>query len=197
MNKNKINTFKLIIISRFFSNSYMNISCIVYNFIEDNYRFMIKGAPEKILKCCINTSFPEIEKLLIKALKEGYRVVACASKIIEYNQDEQNQKEEYYLKDLTLCGFIFLKNKLKVESKKVIEKIINMECDVSISTGDSISNVIGVGLESGIIKEKNIYVFDLNFKGKKPKIVVSNYFSDISKEKEYDKEKNNRKLQKN
>ena len=189
MNKNKINTFKLIILSRFFSNSYMNISCIVYNFIEDNYRFMIKGAPEKILKCCINTSFPEIEKLLIKALKEGYRVVACASKIIEYNQDEQNQKEEYYLKDLTLCGFIFLKNKLKVESKKVIEKIINMECDVSISTGDSISNVIGVGLESGIIKEKNIYVFDLNFKGKKPKIVVSNYFSDISKEKEYDKEK--------
>ena len=189
MNKNKINTFKLIIISRFFSNSYMNISCIVYNFIEDNYRFMIKGAPEKILKCCINTSFPEIEKLLIKALKEGYRVVACASKIIEYNQDEQNQKEEYYLKDLTLCGFIFLKNKLKDESKKVIEKIINMECEVSISTGDSISNVIGVGLESGIIKEKNIYVFDLNFKGKKPKIVVSNYFSDISKEKEYDKEK--------
>ena len=189
MNKNKINTFKLIIISRFFSNSYMNISCIVYNFIEDNYRFMIKGAPEKILKCCINTSFPEIEKLLIKALKEGYRVVACATKIIEYNQDEQNQKEEYYLKDLTLCGFIFLKNKLKDESKKVIEKIINMECDVSISTGDSISNVIGVGLESGIIKEKNIYVFDLNFKGKKPKIVVSNYFNDISKEKEYDKDK--------
>ena len=189
MNKNKINTFKLIIISRFFSNSYMNISCIVYNFIEDNYRFMIKGAPEKILKCCINTSFPEIEKLLIKALKEGYRVVACASKIIEYNQDEQNQKEEYYLKDLTLCGFIFLKNKLKVESKKVIEKLINMECDVSISTGDSISNVIGVGLESGIIKEKNIYAFDLNFKGKKPKIVVSNYYNDISKEKEYDKDK--------
>ena len=189
MNNNKINTFKLIIISRFFSNSYMNISCIVYNFIEDNYRFMIKGAPEKILKCCINTSFPEIEKLLIKALKEGYRVVACASKIIEYNQDEQNQKEEYYLKDLTLCGFIFLKNKLKDESKKVVDKIINMECDVSISTGDSISNVIGVGLESGIIKEKNIYVFDLNFKGKKPTIVVSNYFNDISKEKEYDKEK--------
>ena len=189
MNKNKINTFKLIVISRFFSNSYMNISCIVYNFIEDNYRFMIKGAPEKILKCCINTSFPDLEKLLIKALKEGYRVVACASKIIEYNQDEQNQKEEYYLKDLTLCGFIFLKNKLKDESKKVIEKIINMECDVSISTGDSISNVIGVGLESGIIKEKNIYVFDLNFKGKKPKIVVSNYFNDISKEKEYDKDK--------
>ena len=192
MNKNKINSFKLIIISRFFSNSFMNISCIVYNFIEDNYRFMIKGAPEKILKCCINTSFPEIEKLLIKALKEGYRVVACATKIIEYNQDEQNQKEEYYLKDLTLCGFIFLKNKLKDESKKVIEKIINMECDVSISTGDSISNVIGVGLESGIIKEKNIYVFDLNFKGKKPKIVVSNYFNDLSKDKDKENDKDNK-----
>ena len=53
MNKNKINTFKLIILTRFFNKSYMNISCIIYNFIEDNYRFMIKGPPEKILKYCI------------------------------------------------------------------------------------------------------------------------------------------------
>ena len=106
MNKNKINTFKLIILTRFFSQSYMNISCIVYNFIEDNYRFMIKGPPEKILKYCINTSFPEIDKLLIKGLKEGYKIVACATKVIEYNQNEQNQNEEYYLKDLNLCGFI-------------------------------------------------------------------------------------------
>lgn len=195
MNKNKINTFKLIILTRFFNKSYMNISCIVYNFIEDNYRFMIKGPPEKILKYCINTSFSEIDKLLIKGLKEGYKIVACATKVIEYNQNEQNQKEEYYLKDLNLCGFIFLKNKLRDESKKLIEKIINMECDVAISTGDNISNVIGVGLESGIIKERNIFVFDLNLKGSKPKIVVSNIYNDSSKDKsmEYETEYENTK----
>ena len=195
MNKNKINTFKLIILTRFFNKSYMNISCIVYNFIEDNYRFMIKGPPEKILKYCINTSFPEIDRILVKGLKEGYRIVACATKVIEYNQNEQNQKEEYYLKDLNFCGFIFLKNKLRDESKKVIEKIINMECDVAISTGDSISNAIGVGLESGIIKERNIFVFDLNLKGIKPKIVVSNIYSNLSKDKsiEYETEYENTK----
>ena len=198
LNKNKINTFKLIILTRFFSQSYMNISCIVYNFIEDNYRFMIKGPPEKILKYCINTSFPEIDKLLVKGLKEGYKIVACATKVIEYNQNEQNQNEEYYLKDLNLCGFIFLKNKLRDESKILIEKLINMECDVAISTGDSISNVVGVGLESGIIKEKNIFVFDLNLKGAKPKIVVSNIYNDISKEKnmEYETEYENTKQSK-
>ena len=195
INKNKLNTFKLIILTRFFSQSYMNISSIVYNFIEDNYRFMIKGPPEKILKYCINTSFPEINKLLIKGIKEGYRIVACATKVIEYNQNEQKQKEEYYLKDLNLCGFIFLKNKLRDESKILIEKLINMECDVAISTGDSISNAIGVGLESGIIKEKNIFAFDLNLKGTKPKIVVSNIYNDISKDNimEYEREYENTK----
>ena len=190
LDKSKINSFKLIIISRFFSKSYMNISCIVYNFIEDNYRFMIKGPPEKILKYCINISFPEIDKILSKGLKEGYKVIACATKIIQYNENEKNLKEEHYLKDLNFCGFIFLKNKLKEESKLIIEKLTKMECDTVMSTGDSFSNSIGVGLESGIIKEKKIYIFDLNLKGKKPKIVVSNLFNDLIKwkEKDYDKE---------
>ena len=52
--------------NRFFSNSYMNISSIVYNFIEDNYRFMIKGPQEKILRYCINSSIPDIERILSK-----------------------------------------------------------------------------------------------------------------------------------
>ena len=190
IDKNKINSFKLIIISRFFSHSFMNISCIVYNFIEDNYRFMIKGPPEKILKYCINISFPEIEKLLSKSIKEGFRIIACATKIIQYNENDKNIKEEYYLKDLYFCGFILLKNRLKVESKAIIESISKIKCDTVISTGDSFSNVIGVGLETGIVNEKKIYIFDLSLKGRKPKIVVSNMFNGLlnGNEKEYDKE---------
>ena len=184
---NKINSFKLIIINRFFNNSYMNISCIVYNFIEDNYRFMTKGPPEKILKHCINNSMPEIEKILAKSLKEGYRAIACATKIIQYNENDKNQKEDFYLKDLTFCGFILFKNNLKDESKRMVENITKMECDLAISTGDEPFNTIETGLKCGLFNEKNIFIIDLNNKGKRPKIYVT---SVSGNKKEEEKESN-------
>ena len=175
----KLNSFKLIIITRFFNHSYMNISCIVYNFIEDNYRFMTKGPHEKILKYCRNASIPDIEKILSKALKEGYKVMACATKIIQYSQNDRNKKEDYYLKDLTFCGFIFLKHNLKEESYQIIKTIQKMECDVSISTGDAATNSIGAGLEVDLFNNKNLFVLDVDNKGKKPKLIVSCISNDI------------------
>ena len=170
---NRLNSFKIIVINRFFNNSYMNISCIIYNFIEDNYRFMTKGPPEKILKHCINNSFPDIEKVLTKSLKEGYKIIACATKIIQYKQNEKKQTEEYYLKDLTFCGFILLKQNLKEETKQIIKNIKKMECDVAISSGDSLFNSLGAGLKSQLFNEKSIYSFDLS---KKQKIYVSSIY---------------------
>ena len=170
---NKFNSFKIIVINRFYNNSYMNISCIIYNFIEDNYRFMTKGPPEKILKHCINNSIPDIEKVLTKSLKEGYKIIACASKIIQYKQNEKKQTEEYYLKDLTFCGFILLKHNLKEETKQIIKNIKKMECDIAISSGDTLFNSLGAGLKSQLFNEKNIYSFDLN---KKKKIFVSSIY---------------------
>ena len=189
----KLNSFKLIIITRFFNHSYMNISCIVYNFIEDNYRFMTKGPHEKVLKYCRNASVPDIEKILSKALKEGYKVMACATKIIKYSQNDRNKKEDYYLKDLTFCGFIFLKHNLKEESYQIIKTIKKMECDVSISTGDIATNSIGAGLEIDLFNAKNLFVLDIDNNGKRPKLIVSCISNDIKfdedKEKESEKDK--------
>ena len=172
-NIKKLISFKLIIITRFLGRSFMSISCIVYNYLEENYRFMIKGPPEKILKHCINNSLPDIETLLTKCLREGYRVIACATKIIQYNENDRNQNEEYFLKDLIFCGFILLKNNLKEESKQIIENLRKMECDIVISTGDGVFNAIGTGLKTELFSSKNIYAFDLNMKGKKSKILVT------------------------
>ena len=194
--KNKIIPFKLIIINRFFNNSFTNISCIVYNFIEDNYRFMAKGPPEKILKHCINGFLPDIEKLLSKTLKEGYRVIACATKIIQYNNEDKNQTEDFYLKDLTFCGFILFKNNLKEESKQIIENIKKMECDVAISTGDGLINTIETGLKVGLFNEKNIFIFDVNNKLKKQKIFVTS-ISNFKKEEEKESNKDSKNIKDN
>ena len=187
-NQNKLNSFKLIIMNRFFSNSYMSISSIVYNFIEDNYRFMIKGPPEKILRYCINSSIPDIERILSKTLKEGYRVIACATKVIEYSHKDKNQKEEYYLSDLIFCGFILIKNNLKEESKQIIKNIKKMECDIAISTGDSLFNSIGMGIQCKLINEKNTYALDLNVNGRKSKIIVLGIGNNLKEEEEFENE---------
>ena len=170
---NKLSSFKLIIITRFLGQSYMNISCIVYNFLEDNYRFMIKGPPEKILRHCTNNTIPDIEKLLTKCLKEGNRIIACATKIIQYSEKDKNKKEEYYLKELTFCGFILFKNNLKEESRQIINNLRKMECETIISTGDSLINAVGTGLKCELFTRRNIFALDLYAKGKKPKILVS------------------------
>ena len=43
-----------------------------------------------------NGILPDIEKILSKTLKEGYRVIACATKIIQYNYKDKNQTEDFY-----------------------------------------------------------------------------------------------------
>ena len=192
-NFHKLNSFKLIIIRRFFKHSYMDVSCIVYNFLEDNYRFMTKGSPEKILRYCVNNSLPDIDKLLTKFIKEGYRVLACATKIIQFNEKDKIQKEEFYLRDLTFCGFIVFKNNLKEETKQIIQNLRKMECDIIISTGDEVFNSIGTGLKCDLFNPKNIYFFDLNMKGKNSKIIVStisNFDKDKKTQEENLKEKN-------
>ena len=177
-------SFKLIIINRFFNNSYIDISCIVYNALENNYHFMIKGPPEKVLKHCTNNLIPDINKIMVKSLREGYRVLACATKIIQYNQYDKNQKEEYYMKDLTFCGFIIMNNNLKEESKQIVENIKKMECDISISSGDGVYNNLETGLKCGLFNEKNLFIFDVNAKGKKQKIFVRSINNVIKKEEE-------------
>ena len=134
---------------------------------------MTKGPPDKILRHCINISYLDIEKVLSKSLKEGYKIIACASKIIQYNQYDKNKKEEYYLNNLVLCGFILLKNTLKEQSKQIVKNIKKMECDIAISTGDSLYNSIGTGLKIELFNNKNIFAFDLNMMEKKTKIYVS------------------------
>ena len=71
-----------------------------------------------------------------------------------------------------------------------------MEFDVAISTGDGLINSIETGLKCGLFNEKNIFIFDINNKGIKPKIFVTS-FSDIKKEGEKESNKDNKNIQDN
>jgi len=159
----KCNPFTHTILKRFdFESKYQSMSVIVRNNFDNCYRYFIKGAPERISYICEKSSIPiEFNEILEEHTKNGFRVLACATKVIQekdnYNMETDRTKFETKLKFL---GLILFKNRLKVDSKNVINKINNSNVKLVMATGDNPFTSISVARESGIIGNdiNNIYL---------------------------------------
>ena len=160
----KCGSYKLRIYKKFITRHSLFSSAIVYNFLLKTLRFMTKGSPEKILPHCIMSSLPDdIYKTISNYRKDGYIIIVCASKKLDLYSYVDINDENHYLKDLTFCGFISLKNKLNKDSKKAIKELTNMGCEIIMSTGDNALNSIGTGFEAGLLdNNKKIFLFDLD-----------------------------------
>ena len=182
LNKNETKLFKLIILHKFHSFSCWNKSCITYNLLDDKCRFMTKGPPDKIIKYCSPKSIPDIDKIFSKLIKDGYKIIAYATKILNLNQIDKNKNEEHYLKDLSFVGFIIIEKSFKKEVSHIIDKINKMNCNNSISsiisTNDNIYNSIEGGLKNGIINKNNVYVFDIGKGENNGKVVFAKFIYD-------------------
>ena len=181
-NLNETKIFNLIIIHKFNNISCWSKSCITYNLLDNKCRFMTKGFPHKILKHCKPNIIPEIDKLLSKLIKDGYKIIVYATKILQLNQIDKNKNEDFYLKDLSFVGFIVIENKFKKEISNVIEKIDKMNCYNSISsvisTNDNIYNAIEGGLKSGIINKNNVFAFDIGKEENEGRIIFAKIIYD-------------------
>ena len=159
--QSKINSYKLRIYKRFIKNGTLTSSAIVYNFITKELRFMTKGYPEDIIEKCISNTLPDnFDKILSLYRKMGYIVIICASKIINTDYYSESKSIEDYMSELTFCGFITLKNKLKSGILNSIKDLRQFNCNLIISTGDNIYNSLSVGFNSSILENKNIFAFD-------------------------------------
>ena len=172
----KCSSYKLRIYKKFITNNSLFSSAIVYNFLLKTLRFMTKGSPEKILPHCIMGTLPDnICQTISNYRKNGYIVIVCASKKLDlYSYSELND-EDYYMKELIFCGFITLKNNLKKDSKKVIEELKKMNCEIIMNTGDNLYNSFGTGFEIGILDStKKLYSID--FDSHNGQIYVNNIY---------------------
>src|SRR2546430_1809182 len=108
--------YKLTIIKRFeFSSKFQSNSVIIRNELDQSYRFFIKGAPEKIIQTCNQNTLPEkYQEELLNQTQNGFRVLACATKALDSNENYENEDNREKLENnLTFLGFIIFKNKLK------------------------------------------------------------------------------------
>lgn len=90
-------------------------------------------------------------------------MLACASKKLSYEDNYYEYKNDRlkYEKDLTFLGFIIFMNKLKKDTKLVINNLNNINCQLVMSTGDNPFTSISVAKQCELIKsDSNIYLID-------------------------------------
>ena len=188
ISKSHIISYKLRIYKRFIKSGSLNSSAIVFNFITKELRFMTKGIPEEILDKCDKNSIPDnFDNVISIYRRKGFIIIICASKIISVEEYKDSNNIEEYMNNLTFCGFITLKNKLKKEIKNSIKDLKLFDCNLIISSGDNVFNCLPIGFDSNIIENKNIFSFDKE--EKRNRIIISKIYN-VKKEEEKNEEKN-------
>ena len=184
-----INSYKLRIYKRYTKEENSLSSAIVYNFVTKELRFMTKGMPEDILDKCEPNSLPDnFDKIISLFRKNGLIIIICASKIINIDTYKDSNPIENYMNELTFCGFITLKIKLKKEIINSIKDLKQFNCKLNILTGDNIYNALSAGFNSSILENKNIFSFDKI--DKKNGIIITKLYS-VKKINEEEEDKTN------
>ena len=160
---NELNSYKLKVIYRsHFESRNQSMSVIVKNNFNNTIRLFIKGAPEKIIMQCLEKSIPKnYDEVHRKYTLQGFRVLACATKLIANNSDKEEEiicNEEYQNyknNDLIFLGLILFQNKIKTHTKKVLQKLKNDGLFPIISTGDNAFTSISLVKECNLVKNNS------------------------------------------
>ena len=180
----KLNSYKLKVIYRsHFESRNQSMSVIVKNNFNESIRLYIKGAPEKIIKQCLDYSIPlNYDEIHRKYTLQGYRVLACATKLISDNSENEEEiisnedYQNYKKNDLIFLGLILFQNKIKTHTKKVLQKLKNDGLFPIISTGDNAFTSISLVKECNLVKDNSKFCImemdssNLNLGEKKTKL---------------------------
>ncbi|OMJ82558.1 hypothetical protein SteCoe_16723 [Stentor coeruleus] len=120
------------------------------------YLYM-KGAPEVLIPLCKNVP-DDIYQVFLKYTRKGYRVLACAYKILD--NFDMNLKLEDYEKGLTLLGLPLLENPIKDDAINVVQILQNADIHCVISTGDNVLTGLSVGKTLSFVKSDNVIFGD-------------------------------------
>ncbi|XP_022666332.1 probable cation-transporting ATPase 13A3 isoform X2 [Varroa destructor] len=132
----------------------MSVLTIVDN--STNLTVFAKGAPETLANLCVKESIPkDFKKKLTIFAKEGYRVIAVATKELPSNINNQNLKNlsrQEIESQLTMLGFIIMENRLRRQTKPVLKKLKEANIRPIMVTGDNLLTALTVARECGMIE---------------------------------------------
>lgn len=121
---------------------------------NNSYLVLSKGAPEKIEKFCRpDTVPPNYAEILYSYTVQGFRVIACASKVINISKLDNLSKAQItdFEDGLTFDGFIVFHNKIKRQSKPTILELREIDMRCLMATGDNLLTAVNVSRNCGLI----------------------------------------------
>nr|KAF6473241.1 ATPase 13A4 [Rousettus aegyptiacus] len=136
-----------------FSSALQRMTVIVQEMGGNRLAFM-KGAPEKVVSFCqpetVPTSF--VSELQIYTT-QGFRVIALAYKKLEMDHHTTAWMRDEIESDLIFLGLLILENRLKEETKLVLEELTSAQMRTVMITGDNLQTAITVARKSGMVSE--------------------------------------------
>nr|KAF6477152.1 ATPase 13A4 [Molossus molossus] len=136
-----------------FSSALQRMTVIVQELGGDRLVFM-KGAPEKVASFCqpetVPTSF--VSELQIYTT-QGFRVIALAYRKLDMDHHTTALARDEVECDLIFLGLLILENRLKEETKPVLEELISAKIRTVMITGDNLQTAITVARKSGMVSK--------------------------------------------
>ncbi|XP_067398912.1 probable cation-transporting ATPase 13A5 [Emydura macquarii macquarii] len=139
-----------------FSSGLQRMSVITQQIGKDQYDLYMKGAPEMVTNFCRPETVPnDFVKELKVYTTQGFRVIALAHKTLHMGKDVelQNLEREEVESDLTLLGLLIMENRLKAETKPVLEELSAARIRSVMITGDNLQTAITVAKNSEMISK--------------------------------------------
>ncbi|KAM4771099.1 putative cation-transporting ATPase 13A4 [Rhinophrynus dorsalis] len=139
-----------------FSSSLQRMSVIAQVIGKDELLVYMKGAPEMVIQFSLPETVPLNfqEELELYAL-QGYRVIALAYKIltIKNHLNAKSLEREEVESGLTFLGLLIMENKLKPETKPVLQELQAANIRTVMITGDNLQTACTVGKVSGMVPD--------------------------------------------
>ncbi|NWT58336.1 AT134 ATPase, partial [Erythrocercus mccallii] len=134
-----------------FSSALQRMSVIAQEIGGDPQAF-IKGAPEIIAMLCRAETVPSnFESKLLLYTAQGFRVIGLACKSLQAGKPPAVLTREEVESDLTFLGLLIMENRLKRETKPVLEELSAARIRSVMVTGDNIQTAITVAKNAGMI----------------------------------------------
>ncbi|KAM8953102.1 putative cation-transporting ATPase 13A4 [Pelodytes ibericus] len=137
-----------------FSSSLQRMSVIVQIIGEDELMVFLKGAPEMVVQFCRPETVPHsFQKELQYYTLQGFRVIALAYKVLATgnHRNARSMEREEVESDLLFLGLLIMENKLKPETKSVLQELNAANIRTVMITGDNLQTACTVAKTSGMI----------------------------------------------
>ncbi|GAB0193584.1 probable cation-transporting ATPase 13A4 [Grus japonensis] len=138
-----------------FSSALQRMSVIAQE-IGGEQQVFTKGAPEMVAMLCRAETVPSnFESKLLLYTAQGFRVIGLACKSLQAGKQSTDLTREEVESDLTFLGLLIMENRLKRETKPVLEELSAARIRSVMVTGDNIQTAVTVAKNAGMISPTN------------------------------------------